>query len=569
MIASSSQHLRSSPRCNELRVNMDEYVDSTRRVPYGIYRPSSVGAYMQVFLNVCGDTDDLDTHAHESFKVMNYSIRNCQRAYEHGEVTKQHVQLLGTVCRMLSQISTRLSFIYDTMWSRHVTKCIENETKTMEEVLAGDTSPSQEHWKRVHVSGALMLHCLIVDQLRFDCWSKQSLSTYKRWIQTFRRYCTMCIDKQRAQMTSAVRHALNSCHILECNIQIASRGATVQTCGFQDNRCTQCQKIVGLTTPYRMYRGDMVTSCEHAGDEQCSNSPPTGLRPTYPMLTTRGLHARGLIEPPRSFHVNVHRYTIVTLRMMAKVCNDRNSTIMMRKRILRAERSSSRVSDKSKQFEITVSSGIELFGLGVATSHESQLVLVDVLRSMQSNLSQYYVEGHVGDNIRAVMWYLDRIAIPIITHASMWNTLCKDYYRWCVDSVDTLAPRHQDQHTAALFESQFICNESETSADEDEQDPYTVECDHTVRQMDISGKWHKEDSKNKFEHRLRCQPCGCCGGQVGKKLYVAVVSYSSKEKGDGYYGKEGIVAICSASCAKRFHHRVTGGVYIQEKPKIA
>jgi hypothetical protein len=551
----SSPYTRSCNRWSVLRTGMTAYTNATVHVPYGIYSTTDVGAYASIYTAVCDDTRITDNHARESFRVMKHCSDQVTRSYELGASTKSHVKTMSTIGRMLSQISTRLSFNYDTAWCRHVTKVVQQATNEMNRALNNDAISSMEEWRKVRVCAALFVHCLIADQLRFDCWTSESLSVYRDWIHTLTTYCNTCIEPRHK--TDVVLKLLKSCSILDVNIQAASCNAKSRTTGFTEQRCTDCVQTGTGTGAFRMYRRNLVVSCEHTGTGVGWSSPPTGLRPSYPMLNTRGLYASGLNVPPRSFDVHTHRNTIIVLRILRTLCTEKNSTPTMRKCIIRALRASSRVTDKRKQYAITFAYTVELFGMGLATSHQSQYVIVDLLRAMESQLDLYYHEGHTGDNIRAVVWYIATMIIPIITQASMWDQDCKKYYSWCLDKVDSANTRDQQLHTNALSILQNRYDESQTSDDEDDeyQTPYKVECSETVKDMNTSGVWLASDNARKFIHRLMCEPCASCGAQIQDTLYIVVLVHPAVHE-----DKNGNVrGICSLPCATRYKDTIRCG----------
>jgi hypothetical protein len=534
-----------------------------------------VAPYATVYADICklpSSNKSLDPHIRASFRVVKSYTIQTSNAQREGMTSKASIQLLRLAGVMLAQISNRCSEAYDTAWIRHLTRIVEGVTTQMKITLSQHSKDmaSAAEWRKMVTWACIFTQSLIVDQLRFGSWTMASLNAFSAWIDTFAQYSTKCVTL--CHITTMVTQLHTCCEILQCNIIKAIRTIKPRCTEFVDQRCHACVSYIETprTQDYsakfdcRFQRGNLVVSCRHTRNQHNSYSTGLGSQAITPMLDHCGAHRRGLVLPPAAFWKTMHRHTIIVLHMLTKVCTARNSSQLLRNQIAQALRTTSRLGsdpkqDLSRQFQVTYMPVLEMFGTSVSTSHQAQLAMVDLLRITEPHISDYHESGMVGDNVRAVVWYLVAMVIPVLNHANMWHEQCKKYYMHCLSKIETCATQQEVQTRGLLSESHFVCDETETSDDEDEDTTYNVSPASAIESMRRTGLWQDRNTMNKAQHRFRCTTCVVCNSasssSTNNAQYLGVVT-------DLYTGASDVVAICSMRCMK-LHCAATVGAPLQ------
>jgi hypothetical protein len=550
-------------RSNKIRLNWDDYQQNGYQLPLLVTKmadiPAFVAAYTQIVAPGECKHSTLDKHTRRSFKNINICLQPITTAMKADGLNSSHLSTLRTVGRMVAHISTRCSFAYNSAWGRHLVSVVDAMACPMKAAIKTQKVMPPESWRAAKVCAFILTHCLILDQLRFDCWSLESLKSFRQWAAAWNTYCHAHAPPQ--QITPDVRLLLTCCRVLDSNIQrtCAKAATTPQRVNLCDQRCDMCVHSSGVLG-FKIQRGSMFMSCEHTRTLQNTCPPGPTLRPTTPMLGIRGRHTRGLIVPPSSFDRTMHRYTVIFFRMYLSACTDNNSCDGMRRSIAKILRACYNLKDYSQQFALTSTAVMDIFGLSMTHSHAAQLVVVDLLRVLQPGYIKCNGLGVPGENIKAVVWCLTAMVVPVITHAAMWDTECKSYYTWCFESMRADAKHDGTRTSTALKTSQFLCDGEETSDDDGAtgyEQPYNPICENIIQSMNASGKWHSIDSATKFTHKLRCRTCVVCNSDLKDEMFIAARSNTSN-MGDNYgddddNGSE-ILTLCSHACVGIHQH---------------
>jgi hypothetical protein len=558
------------PRTCTIPVEWKAYQRNAGRLPHLVSSASQIRAVTEAYLLICDQPEGLDTHATESLRVIQACLTEALEVCNANGLKSSHVQRMYTVGCMVSQLSTRCSYIYQTSWCHHVQAVVDKVTNSMRAVIRTKRVGTRAETQYYQACASLFVHDLILDQLRYDCWTGTSLTTFRRWADTMITYSQVCIAAN--QTTTIIAPLKVCCEILIANVESLASRAKPHVAAFQDHRCGVCQSQAARDlkdedededeeSAYRIRQSTLTLSCRHKTAEAAAvmmPSIPTGLNPVTPMLDQMGRYANGVTPPPPQWQRLMHRQTVITLRLMIKHADRVGSGPAVRGILTRAQTACAHIQTMSAQFPITFRTAMGLFGTSATVSHQAQALFIEVLRSIQVELKQHYHQlGTTGDNVRAVIWYLTAMVIPIATQAYMWDGRYKTYALSVLHDIDNdhdyITPtRTVEDCKQELASDQYTHQDHTTEIEEQEQEQkdsietYTICPSNAARTLAHSGNWNRTDTKAKFLHRLKCNPCVYCHGPIRHELYATT---------NGEEEHQQLQSLCSVQCVTKHFQR--------------